>query len=167
MKIELNHYYNNRESTSTFSATIKSGKIYLEEIQNKKLPEFAYLNLPSNSKHILHIQDYDISDLLDFELSKDVNTHFKVNYFNHNLNVYTKLSWIQKQRLKFILNDHFLQRDGNFKWIISAIVSSIFTVCVTYYFSNQSKEVESLKKNNLNLIDSLNKYQNLFNNNPQ
>lgn len=162
MKLILNCYYNNRTNVSSFNASLIDDSIYFGLNQNEKLPVFAFKELPSSKKHILRILEYRISDMLSHELSKDVNTQIKVQYYSRTETLYTKLNYFQKQRLKFILNDHFIQRDGNWKTILGGIATfiSLFLIYLTY---KQGDKLSIQEIEITNLKDSVNKYQNLVN----
>ena len=74
--------------------------------------------------------------------------------------MFAKLNYFEKNRLYWIMGDHFLQRDGNWKTILGGLATfiSLFLGYLTY------KQGDKLSKQEIeitNLKDSLHKYQNL------
>ncbi len=104
----------------------------------------------------VEIDMYKVSKTFQQIFSYEFNTCFWYKKLGQEYTCMAQLKWWEIIKLKYIMGDHIIQKDGNFKWLVGTVLTVLFFV----YQAKQNDKLVQANKDITNLKDSLNKYQN-------
>jgi hypothetical protein len=111
--------------------------------------------------HYTEITGYLYSPATEQMFNGDFNTCILYNNcYNGVVNecqIFTKLNFVQRNKLYLMMGDHFILNNGNFKWLVGIFLTVVFF----FYQAKQNDKLVQANKDLSSLKDSLNKYQNL------